>query len=204
VIALERSGPTVNSAMDAGMRQFWRKMNAIMRDIEREGKDALRGYIATKLTQRAAYVITSKDYDEYTTLYFHSRWMRAPARSPTGRLQAVDVLAAHAHEGGLVVRPVDAGRLLVFSRLMTRRWVKRQLTQFGLARTFGGGLRLQFARSTVTPGNIVALFRSGKQRGEILASFVQSIRIPQRLDKAKMRQILLQTIVAVRARRSAQ
>lgn len=211
VVVVRRDGPTVPEVMDAGTKRMWARVEKLMREVRVEGKEALRGYIATRLSVRAAYLLTDKVYDYGLTAYFHSRWIKRRAAGGTvpfaplaggrgGRLAGADILAVHAVPGGAVIRPVRAQRLIVSgAHGAARRSVRRQLEQFGLAQTFGGGLRLQFAPSRRVPGNLVALFRQGKRRGQVLASLVREVRIPQRLDVRQMMQILRGVLARKRA-----
>jgi hypothetical protein len=201
MIEIKREGSSIPTIFDAQTKRMWDAIDKYMESVAVEGKQALRAYIASRLTVRAAYLITHKMYDEGTTVYFHSRWMRVRKAPKTGRLRKVDILSAHARPGGTVIRPYLAQRLVISgARGAARKAVARQLRTFGLATTFQGGLRLQFARSTRDPGNIVAVFRYGRQRGQVLASLVRDVRIPQRLDKSQMKAVLAAAIARVKTR----
>lgn len=151
-----------------------RRLRGAMKKVEIEGKQILRGIIATRLTYRAAFLITSKEYDDGLTMFFHSRWWKRSGDKPK------DVLAAHT---GMTIRAVRAGGLIVSSA--RGRWararVRRELETGG-----DSAWRLQWVRGR--SGTLVALARPrGVGPARVIATLVRQVHIPARLDQRRMR-----------------
>ncbi len=175
-----------------------RACQVIMGRVRDGGKAWMRAYIASRLTPRAAYLITDEYYEDGLVGYIHSRWFRGGRGSrkvTRNALDANDILAAHSTPGGAIIRAVRAKALLISgARGRTQRSILRRSLRREMQRAaFGGKEQLQ--RIPTGRGGTALVKRTGKGRGEALATLVQSVRIPQRLDmemaKRQMRQLML-------------
>lgn len=174
MIELRREGEPVAAIMARRGDAVLQRLRAAMAIVEREGKAQLRGIIATRLTQRAAYLLTSKTYEDGLVVYFHSRWWRRGVGEPK------DVLAAHR---GVTIRAVRAGGLIVSSA--RGRWARARVRR-ELAAGGGGAWRLQWVSGR--GGTLVALARPrGGGPTRVIATLARQIALPARLDHDRMR-----------------
>lgn len=168
----------------------------VVRSVTKDTKDVARKQLAARLTPRAGYLITHKEYEDGLVGYVHSRWWRAGGGGKTVRVgskNANDILAIHATGG--TITPVR-GRYLYIplkkgTRYKSTEW-KRQAGISGAARS---GVRLEYVK---LPGDRVLVVEKrgkGTGRGTPIALLVRKVVIPKRLDIPEIKRRALRNLV---------